>query len=247
MRWVLLILFVLPLTVNATLIRNAGKGSVSISFPTWYTLVPEDQITFNSFLNADYDFIFASRGPGQNSVTALPDDCFVMLGPDTPFEDDPCYWQFFVGEPLTLFGYSRMVLPGADIRFDWSVRNASQQWDFAASSTEVETGGPEDTTRELFFNAGMPADLLAGEYLTQIKMTLTAPDGWVFFNLNTFNPEVFCAIADELPDCYRNGNIIGDEMVLYSPTERLQVVSAPASSGLVLLGLLAIGRRRLLS
>jgi hypothetical protein len=224
----IVLLLCLPLATHAALIRNAGKGSVSISFPTWYTIVPEAEMVADGLINADYEFITAGYGPGQGAVNALPTECYVMLGSsDEPFEDDPCYWQFARQEALHLFGFTYLFLAEADINFEWLISNDSQQWLFGSEFSSFQDGPVNQTQRQVFLDAAMPAGMSAGEYQVSLRMSLTAPQGYTFIFLDTFNPDVYC--IDELDGCFRFGSALGNTLQFTSATERLVVVSEPAT------------------
>ncbi|SNY45708.1 hypothetical protein SAMN06297280_0943 [Arsukibacterium tuosuense] len=241
-------LLVYSAAAEAELIRNAGKGSISISFPTWVTMVPETELVVGLLREEYYaaGVPQASRGPGEYYISAVPEeDCIVYLDGNTPFEGDPCYWQFYQGEMLDLFGYTQSFFADAQSLLSWTISNGSDSWVFSGADVEVEEGLVLQTRREIYMNAAMPAGLLPGEYTLTASLDITAPDGYVFYNIDTLISEPAC--IPELGGCFRFGSSFGDSWLVTSDPERFVVlplaVSEPATFGLFSLLLLLLYRR----
>ncbi|KKO47770.1 hypothetical protein VT06_15125 [Arsukibacterium sp. MJ3] len=243
-----LFLLVYSTIAEAGLVRNAGKGSISISFPTWVTMVPETELV-SGLLREEYfaaGVPIAARGPGEYAISAVPEeDCIVYLDGNTPFEDAPCYWQFYQGEPLDLFGYTQSFFAEAQSLLSWTISNGINSWVFSGVDVAVEEGLSQQTRREMYMNAAMPADLQPGEYTLRASLNITAPESFVFYNIDTFISGPAC--IPELGGCFRLGNSFGNSWVVTSDLERFVVlplaVPEPASLSLFAMLLLLLFRR----
>jgi hypothetical protein len=241
-------LLVYSAVAEAGLVRNAGKGSISISFPTWVVMVPESELVVGLLREEYYaaGVPQASRGPGEYYISAVPEeDCIVYLDGNTPFEDDPCYWEFYQGEPLDLFGYTQSFFAEAQSLLSWTISNGTESWVFSGDDVSVEDGLAWQTRREIYMNAAMPTGLMPGEYSLTASLDMTAPEGFVFYNIDTFISEPAC--IPELGGCFRFGSSFGDSWLVTSDPERFVVlplaVSEPATFGLFSLLLLLLYRR----
>ena len=234
--------------VGAALIRNGGKGSISISFPTRVAMVPESELVVGLLREEYYaaGVPVADRGPGEYFISAVPEeDCIVYLDGNTPFDGEPCYWQFYQGEMLGLFGYTQSFFAEAQSLLSWTISNGSNSWVFSGADVSAEDGLDWQTRREIYMNAAMPADLMPGEYTLTTSMDITAPEGFVFYNIDTFISGPAC--IPELGGCFRFGSSFGNNWLVTSDPERLIVlplaVSEPATLSLFSLLLVLLYRR----
>ncbi|WP_214000781.1 PEP-CTERM sorting domain-containing protein [Arsukibacterium sp.] len=243
-----LFFLVYSVTAEAGLVRNAGKGSISVSFPTWVTMVPETELV-SGLLREEYyaaGVPLAIRGPGEYDISAVPEeDCIVYLDGNTPFEDDPCYWQFYQDEALDLFGYTQSFFAEAQSLLSWTISNGADSWLFSGADVAVEEGAALQARREIYMNAAMPAGLLPGEYTLRASLDITAPEGYVFYNIDTLVSGPAC--IDELGGCFRLGTAVGNSRLVTSDPERFVVlplaVPEPATLSLFSLLLLMLYRQ----
>ena len=226
---------------EAGLIRGAGRGGITVSFPTIIVLTAESNLLpISQQLRADY----ASFGPSNTVVTppgfpmlmSVPNDCFVQLGSNQTFDDDPCYYQFNINEPLELTGaFSRYFGLAVNFQQTWRIYDSEDSLDalFEFSSPYTSVQGSSNPTlpgsyREVYLNAPAPGALTYGEYFVSTEVTFNAPDGFKFFQTDPVAGGQCEMVTDDIEECFLIITATNDTLTYNSIwRERLLVVSAP--------------------
>ncbi|WP_019677002.1 hypothetical protein [Arsukibacterium perlucidum] len=236
--------------VEAALVRGAGRGSETATSPQSYGL--HDNSYFNdSYLLAGAPAINrVSFTSGELPLLAVPRDCWLILPfdsfpPPEFWQEDPCYYQFELGEQLDFESALIWDFPAAfAAEFSWTLRQGEQSWAFSS-------------LRENDFNpaAAMPDDLLPGEYWLTFSSTFySGPDSDFYYRNNRDECyPVFLDDGDE--NCYYYTGNRSDVLSFSSPSEQVfileqRAVQVPLPSTLSLftgLGLLLFARRKLFS
>jgi hypothetical protein len=243
---------------DAGLIRGAGRGGVTVSFGTIDLLVPTSEINEFGLLNWDYysnpdpslPYDVAGVPPGYPMAMAVPDFCFVSLGSNEPFEDDPCYWQFFEGERLEVTGSTVTFFSLAIHNITWQIFESDANpyldtpiFEFDNSFSSIENTGDRTQRRQLYLDAAMPKDLAPGEYQVQMSMTQTAPVGYTFYSADSFFTEEACFGDPQNIICSRLGGVSGNTY-FRSGIDRMVVVSEPSFKIIMLTALCGLFIRR---
>jgi len=255
-----LVLFLFHAFADAKLIRGRGRGGVTVSFGSLDLLVPESEINSFDYLNYSY---FESMPevdvvgvipPGYPMVQGVPDDCFVPLDGTTPFEDDPCYWQFGVNEAdLSITGSTVSHFASAMQNITWQIFEAdaipsidAPLYEFDNSHTVVgpkPTSGTPPFASEVSFNAPMPISLAPGEYQIMVTMEQLAPSGYVFYSADTINSAEACIGPVNNIQCVRFGEVSGTTFTQVA-IERLVIVNEPGILLVLFSGLVFVFIRR---
>lgn len=263
---VLLVLSMFSTFADAQLIRGAGRGGITVSFGSLDLLIPETALNSIGLLDLDYyrsmpvEDIVGIIPPGYPMVQGVPDDCFVPLGTDEPFEDDPCYYLFYENEStLSFTGSTVSYFANAIQNTTWRIYESGVAFNsedvaplFEFDSSHTTVGGIDPSSNNPFanileFEAAMP-DIAPGEYQLVVEMEQIAPEGYFFYSASTFFDAEFCVeIGEDVKEevCSLYGTSNGTTFTRFA-LDRLVIeqVNAPATLSILCLALMMIGRRR---
>jgi hypothetical protein len=193
------LLIFIHLTVEAAIVRGAGRGGTTDSSATQYFLVDDSYV--NS-LGLDASFVAlasTSLQSGRFEAGATPRDCYreFGFGDDFGFIPEPCYYDSLLSDRLVLEGFSAISFgaPAVGIA-TWSIGNGitswSQSFDMLGSDTSI-------------IDIVMPAGLTPGDYTVSFSVTYTAGAGRSFFinnDIHNNNPDNCGELIDGDPDSY---------------------------------------------
>ncbi len=233
---------------DAGLIRGSGRGSRTASAAEEFYLV--NNIHANRLgLAFDYQAISStSLQVGRFAAGAAERGCYREFEFGDPeydnFVDDPCYYQFNLGERLQFTGFTSIFLSNADrIEAIWSIRQGLNRWQFVSDASNSET------TLDVL----MPADLIPGEYSVSLTYYFYSGNDTSFF-YNPDNHNNFPNNCGELipgdPNSYTCAyDYEQRDSLSFGATERMVILAAviDSPSSLVLLlfsGLLLIRRMK---
>lgn len=227
---------------DARIIRGAGRGGITVSFPTILVLTAETNLLpITGQLRSDYERFGASNTivtpPGFPMLMSVPNECFVSLDGSMAFTDDPCYYEFDLGDPLQLTGaFSRFFNLAENFQQTWSIYDSSTALDplfeFSSPFTSVQSTsnpGLREYYRELYLDVPAPPMLTVGEYFVSTEVTFTAPVGFDFYQTDPAAGEQCIMVGDPLvEECFLVTTNLGDSLTYNSIwRERLRVVNSP--------------------
>lgn len=229
---------------HAQLIRGAGRGGVTVSFPTIIILTAESNLLpISHQLRSDYSSFGPSETvttpPGFPMLMSVPNGCFVSLGGNNPpFTDDPCYYQFNLNEPLELTGaFSRYFGLAVNFQQIWRIYDSENSVDvlFEFSSPYTSVQGSSSVSlpssyREVYLDVPAPSTLNSGEYFVSTEVTFSAPAGFKFFQIDSEFGEQCVTVRPLVVECFLGIRTTSDSLMYNSIwRERLVVVNEPQS------------------
>jgi hypothetical protein len=222
---------------DAGLIRTVGRGTVSNNSATIVLLVPETQIsTHSNYLFYDYYSQFGHDAEvvmesGSERIYTVPDYCYTFVGDQSQLADynEPCYWQFALGEQLQLFGFLDHLFDDTIKETFWQITSAT--FDESYFSPEVSTVARNDSTTQadIYLNTAMSTNMVAGEYEVFANFKQTAPTGYVFYQYAWVYSQQICAQVGDGPndtECWLPGNVLGSTFENKSVSTRLVITPA---------------------
>jgi hypothetical protein len=194
----LLLVFVIG-QAEARLIRSGGTIKGTDSFDLTVQLVDESDINVIG-LDGGISYGSFSYNSFSDYVYATPaKDCHYNLERTREGEiRTDCDYEFDLGERLQLQGFVEVFLENSD-RYDiaWEIFQGTKSWMFDSSDTYLEDDDNNayeqgDITRNIFLDAAMPYDMLAGDYKVSLMFRQYAPDGQKYFSYSRLIDPIVC-------------------------------------------------------
>ncbi|WP_438865209.1 hypothetical protein [Neptunicella sp.] len=245
---------------EARIIRSGGSIKGTDSFNHTVKLV--DQSNINSVgLSGGNDYGSYSYNSFSHYVYATPAmDCHYKIE-DTRdgFIRTDCDYEFDLGDRLQLQGFVEVFLNNsASYDIVWEIFQGTNSWVFSGSDTWLaEDDDPasdsDDIKKNIFLDAAMPLDMLAGDYTVALTFKQFAADGQQYFSYDSLREFYECeqhqVAQDEFEELCGQRGFASDVDSYTSYREDLHILATdvpePPLFSLILAGFGAMSWRRI--
>ena len=244
-KYAVVLLLFCSFVAEATLVRRGGRGAETSTNPQSYGLYDNSYLSTGYLVQGAPAISTVNFTIGDLELLAVPRDCWLitdLLPPPEFWQEDPCYYEFELGEQLDFEGALLWDFPAAyAAEFRWTLRQGEQSWDFISDRSDSFSPA-----------ALMPAELMPGQYWLTFTSTFYSGADQDFYYRQA-RDECYPVFIDDGDDnCYYYLGRKADVLSFSSPEEWVFIleptaVQVPVPATLSLFaGLLWFCRRQIL-